>query len=209
MKEVICSYILRNSLDLVVFSGKSLHECKDDFNEILSELEDPNIPKIKLTSDRGKWKVVPLYSKGLFFPIYRCYKDRFLGKGDTASLIALNLEKIILSEESEEVLRIQLSTFFTHQHELTLSHSTSSSPSLLISKNHISPTTSKSGQTAYSDTGVIKISSSLLSSKFSPNGPKYESNLENLKSSYIPASPSSPVGRITTLKPEYLELNLI
>ena len=64
MKEVICSYILRNSLDLVVFSGKSLRDCKDDFNEVLSELEDPNIPKIKLTSDRGKWKVVPLFLKG-------------------------------------------------------------------------------------------------------------------------------------------------
>lgn len=184
---MICSYILRNTLDLIVFTGEKLEECKENFIEVLSELEDPNIPKIKLTRDRGKWQIIPLNTEG---------------DGSTISLIALNSEKVKLMEDKSAVLRLKLSSFFSNQQILTLSHSTSFSPSLLVSKNHFSPS-------SYSDTGAIKLSSILLSSKISPNGPKYESNLENLKSSYIPNSPSSPVGRITSLKPEYLELNLI
>jgi len=187
VKEIICSYILRNSLDLVVFTGRKLEKCKENFSEVLSELEDPNIPKIKLTRDRGNWKIIPLKNEGDNFPI---------------SLVALNSEKVELLEEKGAVVRLKLSSFFSSQQIFTLSHSTSFSPSLLFSKNHVSPS-------SYSDTGAIKLSSILLSSKISPNGPKYESNLENLKSSYIPTSPSSPVGRITSLKPEYLELNLI
>ncbi|CBY21050.1 unnamed protein product [Oikopleura dioica] len=187
VKDVICSYILRNTLDLIVFTGEKLEECKENFIEVLSELEDPNIPKIKLTRDRGKWQIIPLNTEG---------------DSSTISLIALNSEKVKLMEDKNAVLRLKLSSFFSNQQILTLSHSTSFSPSLLVSKNHFSPS-------SYSDTGAIKLSSILLSSKISPNGPKYESNLENLKSSYIPNSPSSPVGRITSLKPEYLELNLI
>lgn len=36
---------------------------------MLSELEDPNIPKIKLTRDRGKWKIIPLNNEGKLFSI--------------------------------------------------------------------------------------------------------------------------------------------
>jgi len=189
VKDVICSYILRNTIDLIVFTGEQLEECKESFSEVLSELEDPNIPKIKLTRDRGKWKTVPLKLEGE-------------NNNSTISFVAFNCEKIELLEERSSVLRLKLSSFFSNQQVLTLSHSTSFSPSLLVSKSHVSPS-------SYSDTGAIKLSSILLSSKISPNGPKYESNLENLKSSYIPTSPGSPVGRITSLKPEYLELNLI
>jgi len=189
VKDVICSYILRNTLDLIVFTGEKLKACKEGFkNEVISELEDPNIPKIKLTRDRGKWKVILLNVEV---------------DSPTISLVAFNSEKVDLLEEKNAVLRLKLSSFFSNQQIFTLSHSTSFSPSLLVSKNPISPYNS------YSDTGMIKLSSILLSSAISPNGPKYESNLENLKSSYIPTSPSSPVGRITSLKPEYLELNLI
>ena len=69
VKEVICSYILRNALDLVVFTGRKLEECAEDFNSVLSELEDPNIPKIKLTPERGKWRTVRLNIEGWRFLI--------------------------------------------------------------------------------------------------------------------------------------------
>jgi len=36
---------------------------------VLSELEDPNIPKIKLTRDRGNWKIIPLNNEGKLFSI--------------------------------------------------------------------------------------------------------------------------------------------
>jgi len=50
-----------------VFTGEKLEECKENFIEVLSELEDPNIPKIKLTRDRGKWQIIPLNTEGKLF----------------------------------------------------------------------------------------------------------------------------------------------
>lgn len=52
-----------------MFTGRKLEKCKENFSEVLSELEDPNIPKIKLTRDRGNWKIIPLNNEGKLFSI--------------------------------------------------------------------------------------------------------------------------------------------
>jgi len=56
VKEIICSFLLRQSIDIIFFCGANLRSIYDSFTNVINELNEPNLPRVCLTPDRGTWK---------------------------------------------------------------------------------------------------------------------------------------------------------
>merc|ERR1712106_80946 len=54
--EVVVSFLLRNSIDIMIFQAKRLGQFADKFNKMINELNEPNLPRTSLTQNRGTWK---------------------------------------------------------------------------------------------------------------------------------------------------------
>ena len=204
---MICSFLLRHSIDLVIFCGKNLDEISKEFADVINEINEPNLPRVSLTSDRGKWSTgkipVPVCTSGMSTPsgnpdseTQSLLQSNSSTTGTTFSgnhyIYAFN-ESAMKIDNSGDSIRIQAIESRSDR-TLVLSPLLSQKPEIL--------TCAKLAK-GYTDSGNIKIRNDLDFSIVQ----KFESNPENLRSNLIPTI-WDPQQRISSQKPELVEIQL-
>ena len=204
---MICSFLLRHSIDLVIFCGKNLDEISKEFADVINEINEPNLPRVSLTPDRGKWSTgkmpVPVCTSGMSTPsgnqdseTQSLLQSNSSTTGTTFSgnhyIYAFN-ESAMKIDNSGDSIRIQAIESRSDR-TLVLSPLLSQKPEIL--------TCAKLAK-GYTDSGNIKIRNDLDFSIVQ----KFESNPENLRSNLIPTIWDAQQ-RISSQKPEVVEIQL-
>lgn len=213
VKEIICSFLLRQSIDVIFFCGKHLGDIHVAFTAVINELNEPNLPRVSLTPDRGTWKTLLVEptvapssnNSGVTTPSTNQNSEtQSLLQSASPSLASHNnhLSSSVISAFNSVNVNIEnadngLSMHVQEQSNMlsqyySIAFRPCKKPDILIS-----PKLTK----GYSDSGAVKVRTDI---KFYISQ-KYETNPENLRSQFIPAGWETHQ-RITNLKPEYLEV---
>lgn len=212
--EVICSFLLRHSIDAVFFTGRHLSDIFSSFGRLVNELNEPNLPRISLTPDRGQWTTMLLpvgvacnssNQSGATTPstnhnsetqsLLQSASPSLLSHAPSgASVIyAFNSHSVSLETVSSDLGTVSIKPL-DHTKYLILSFTNSKTADLLIGQKLTK---------GFSDSGAIKVKNELnfgIAQKFEPNP-------ENLRSMLIPTAWDTHQ-RISPFKPEYLELQM-
>jgi len=215
--EVIASFLLRHSIDIMVFQGKRLAEFPEKFNQMISELNEPNLPRTSLTQNRGKWttRLIRIASRQSSHPTPPTSPTESSQTGETKPLlsagtqvvsdstsfiIASNLESIafITDEIYSDLLHFRLCQFDDKmtsnnlEKSISLGFSSRVIPDILISPNL---------NQSYTTDGLIKTKLEIKSTK------KFDTNLEALRNDLIPREWGTN-NRVSCIKPEYAEISI-
>ena len=187
-----------------------MDEISKDFSDVINEINEPNLPRLSLTPDRGIWSTrtmsFPVFTSGLSTPSgNQDSETQSLLQSNSSTtgtptngnhcIVAFNESAIKLSDDgtSSESISLQAIEFRSNQ-ILKLSPHPSQKPEFLVSGKLTK---------GYTDSGNIKIRNDLDFSIIQ----KFESNPENLRSNLIPTV-WDPQQRISSQKPELVEVQL-
>jgi len=217
--EVIASFLLRHSIDIMVFQGKRLAEFPEKFNQMISELNEPNLPRTSLTPNRGNWttRLIRIASRQSSHPTPPTSPTESIGKAaetkpllsgsgtqvvsdSTSFIIASNLEQIefITDEIYSDLLHFKLchpsdeKMTSVENKSISLGFSSRVIPDILISPNL---------NQSYTTDGLIKTKLEIKSTK------KFDTNLEALRNDLIPREWGTN-NRVSCIKPEYAEISI-
>jgi len=203
--EVVASFLLRNSIDIMIFQAKRLDQFADKFDKMINELNEPNLPRTSLTQNRGKWstKLVTIAKK--LKSVQSDDESKPLLNGtvtlradDSLSyIIAINNEVVQLSDSNDMVnSSINLSVLITDEKKksLTLGFSSKSNPDILVNG---SPSTDDYGPAEASVKSISTIRSTL----------RYDQHVELLRNDLIPKEWNT-TNRVSCSKPELTEVTI-
>ena len=205
VREIICCFILRQTIDLIFFTGHHLAEISPAFQTLINELNEPNLPRVSLTPNRGSWLTLvgsstptPNQSPGEISESEKLIPNG-ISNEKTAFVSAYNSETISM-EMAENLMKLSL--LDQSENVYTISFDKAVQPDILVTpKNPRNSPASNFHVKGYSDSGAVKLRSD---HKFT-TVQKFETNPENLRSEFIPYSWETNQ-RISKIKPQFLEI---
>ena len=198
--------------------GKRLAEFPEKFHQMISELNEPNLPRTSLTPNRGKWttRLIRIASRQSNQPTPPTSPTSESGNAaetkpllsggtqvvsdSTSFIIASNLDSIefITDEIYSDLLHFKLCqsdekmTSDNLEKSISLGFSSRVIPDILISPNL---------NQSYTTDGLIKTKLEIKSTK------KFDTNLEALRNDLIPREWGTN-NRVSCIKPEYAEISI-